>query len=253
MGGRVCTWDSDEQTGLHFRSENAFAQGRPRRPRAPKARSFAPAPDQASLSILEHIRPALTFPLAVHVLNFLAHEFALIGGGDEPGQEYFRYIGQHCQLAPEGSSFQLALSAYAHAVFGRRKNVRSALCWAQRVYARCIPRVKEEMACLSSESFDQVLLSTLLMGSYEVRLSTPSCTRTGLTGSLAQSCMFAHREPMTQTRPDEIGSRFWENICHEKGASTLLTVRRQLGFAPNMELDRDVRRQSVSSFLSLTP
>ena len=45
---------------------------------------------------------------------------------------------------------------------------------------------------------------------------------------------------------DEVGSRFWKNVCHWIGAVGLLKVRQQEGYRENLPLYRAVRRPIVS-------
>ncbi|KAK1236959.1 hypothetical protein MKX08_007907 [Trichoderma sp. CBMAI-0020] len=66
----------------------------------------------------------------------------------------------------------------------------------------------------------------MLMGSYE-------------------NVMYFSRESATRLPPDAVGSRFWNNICHEKGAGSLLIERRERGFAVNAELEKAVRQKCL--------
>ena len=64
-----------------------------------------------------------------------------------------------------------------------------------------------------------------------------------------QNIMYGHThdtDSPLSSRTDEVGSRFWKNVCHHKGAAGLLKLRREQGFAPNEPLDKVVRRQIVS-------
>ncbi|KAH8893939.1 hypothetical protein GQ53DRAFT_717677 [Thozetella sp. PMI_491] len=246
VGQRSCTWDSEEQTGLRFRSENVFAQGRPRRPRQPRARAAVSASlarvsagqampitqlptIQAFAAVLAQrtLRPALSTPLELQALNFCVRSFFTEDNKlPQIGRELEAFVLPHYDHAQPDSSLQLALTSYSLAVFGRWKGVRPAICRAQRVYARSVVRTQQELGYLSSGNIDEIILAMMLMGRYE-------------------NIMFAHREPATARLPDEVGTRFFEQVCHEKGASSLLHIRKQLGFPPNPDLDRAIRRQCL--------
>ena len=64
-----------------------------------------------------------------------------------------------------------------------------------------------------------------------------------------QNIMYGNQrntEILPPSGTDEVGSRFWRNVCHHKGAAGLLMLRREQGLPPNIPLDKVVRRQIVS-------
>jgi hypothetical protein len=105
--------------------------------------------------------------------------------------------------------------------------VRQALDHAQRVYAKAVEEIQKAMNMVSSDTIYQVILAMMLMGSYE-------------------NAMYFSRESTTSLPPDAVGSRFWKYICHEKGAASLLSLRRERGYAASIELDRAIRQKCVS-------
>lgn len=141
--------------------------------------------------------------------------------------EYGSYVLHHWELARPGSCLHLALTAYSHAVIGRNRGVRQALSLAQRAYAKAVEEIQKAMRRISSDTIYQVILAMMLMGGYE-------------------NVMYFSRESTVLLPPDAVGSRFWKNVCHEKGAASLLSVRRERGFAPSTELDKAIQQKCVS-------
>lgn len=196
--------------------------GLPRRP--PKTNGNPVIP------LLNHggIQPALSLPLEMHALYYYADSVSMeryvLG---DAGYDYGSHVLLHWQSAEPDSCLRLALTAYSHAVLGQNRGVRPALCLAQRVYARAVETIREAMRRISGDTIYQVLLAMMLMGGYE-------------------NVMYLSREPAVTLPPDAVGSRFWKNVCHEKGAAALLSVRRERGFAANAELDKAIRQKCVS-------
>lgn len=214
---------------MHFRSENAFAMGRRRRP--PKTYSSPAIHPSSGLTPIENsnaIQPALSLPLEMHALYYYAESISMEKNklGDAC-YEYSSHVLHYWDLARPGSCLRLALTAYSHAVIGRNRGVRQALSLAQRVYAKAVEEIQKAMSRISSDTIYQVMLAIMLMGSYE-------------------NVMYFSRESTTQLPPDAVGSRFWKIICHEKGAGSLLIVRRERGFTANVELEKAVRQKCVS-------
>jgi hypothetical protein len=67
----------------------------------------------------------------------------------------------------------LGLFAYSHAVFGRANRVEKALEDADRAHSQAIVTMQKEMEDfeqLPDENIDQLLITTMLMSSYQVSL-----------------------------------------------------------------------------------
>jgi hypothetical protein len=65
----------------------------------------------------------------------------------------------------------LALFTFSHAVFGRANHVEKALEEAERAHAQSIAAMQKEMENLeqlSDDNIDQLLVTTMLMSSYQV-------------------------------------------------------------------------------------
>ncbi|KAL7905476.1 hypothetical protein GGI35DRAFT_471685 [Trichoderma velutinum] len=106
---------------------------------------------------------------------------------------------------------------------GRNRSVRQALCRAQRFYGQAVEEIQKAMSTISGDTIYQVMLAMMLMGGYE-------------------NIMYFARES-TALLPDAIGSRFWKNVCHEKGAASLLSARRERGFTADTELEKSIRQK----------
>jgi hypothetical protein len=91
----------------------------------------------------------------------------------EIGHEYNAYVVFHWARARPGSGLHLALFAFSHAVFGRASHMERALEDADKVHAQSIVTMQKEMEDLeqsSAEKIDQLLVTTMLMSSYQVGL-----------------------------------------------------------------------------------
>ncbi|PNP56783.1 hypothetical protein THARTR1_03479 [Trichoderma harzianum] len=64
-----------------------------------------------------------------------------------------------------------------------------------------------------------------------------------LMGGYENVMYFARESPALPS--DAVGSRFWKSVCHEKGAASLLSARRERGFAADTELDKAIRQKCL--------
>ncbi len=167
-----------EQTGLPFKDENVFAQGRPRRPRTRdvhlKEDSRLPRgskllTDGTSVDADCTIQPSPPVAVCVQAMDYWMEHFALRPDHlPDIGLEYGSYVSLYFEQAAPESILHLALSAFSHALFGRAKQVPRALRDAERLYAMAIAKMNKEVQSPSTEAPDQLLIATMLMGSYEV-------------------------------------------------------------------------------------
>ncbi|KAE9375375.1 hypothetical protein N431DRAFT_333214 [Stipitochalara longipes BDJ] len=224
---RSCSWESNEDTSLPFKSENAFAQGKPRRPRG----QLVNRPQRVALVHANQLSSSLSIPIETLAFNYFEKNFT-VWPNDMPdiGRDYMTYSLCHWSRAGPGSSLQLAVSAFSHAVFWRRMGAPKALETADRFYARCIVQTQKEMRELSNEKIDHLVVATLLMTNYE-----------NFMYGAKRTCIQNPRSSIS----DEVGSRFWKNICHYIGAVGLLKVRQQEGYRENLPLYRAVRRPII--------
>ena len=87
------------------------------------------------------------------------------------GHEYNAYVLSYWARAQPGSSLHLALFAFSHALFGRANHVLKAIENADRAHARALVKMQddmEDMNGVSDEMIDQLLVTTMLMSSYQV-------------------------------------------------------------------------------------
>lgn len=163
---RMCVWDSDEATSIPFRSENTFAQGKPRRPRkAPLVPRRALVRDSgiATLSM------PLSVPIEVYAFNYWKETFtAWPEDLFDVSLEYGAHALCDWNHAQPDSSLHLAVSAFSLAIFGRVKFLNNAVRDAHRYYSRSCVSIRKEIQELSNENIDQVLTATMLLATYDV-------------------------------------------------------------------------------------
>ncbi|KAJ5604454.1 hypothetical protein N7510_009608 [Penicillium lagena] len=214
---RSCVWRSNEETGLSFRSENAFAQGRPRRPRGHIVTRAVINSSPASPP---------TIPLETHAFHYWVEHFtAWPDDFFDIGLEYGTYALRYWTCAAPNSSLQLAVSAFSLAVFGLARNVNRALGDAERLYGKSIARIREEIAAPSNRTIDQLLVAILLMANYDNIMRQPSSSQSSA----------------------KAGSTGWRSTYHCTGIVGLLQARQQQGFSQNTDLDRALRRPIIRS------
>jgi hypothetical protein len=173
---RSCVWESgqpSDQTGLLFKSENAFAEGKPRRPRGPKPTSTFQEPIPSTqlelISLTPQIPQQLSHPLQEQAFYYWIENF-MFRLDDLPniGHEYTAHVLSHWIRAKPGSSLHWAFSAISHAVFGKKRGVVKAIQVAEKSHEMAIVKTHQDMKQLSSESIDELLITIMLMSSYEV-------------------------------------------------------------------------------------
>lgn len=165
---RSCSWESDGDTGLPFRNENAFAQGKARRPREkPGDRR-----QRNALALANPLSASLSVSIELQAFNYFQKNFsAWPVEMPDIGCDYLTYALGNWNRAGPGSSLQLAVSAFSHAVFFRQMRVSKAAEDADRFYARSIIQTQKEIKELSNERIDHLVVATLLMTNYEVNRS----------------------------------------------------------------------------------
>jgi hypothetical protein len=249
-----CIWNPDqESSGLSFKSENAFAQGRPRRARRQESQALSKPKGAVPrfTSKIEVILPALPLPIEDCARNYWAENYVFrVDELPDIGKEVWTYVPPFWERSAPESCYRLALSAVTHAVFGRAKHVDKAVEDADMFYTKCIGRTSQQIGAgpISDQDIDQLLLTIMLMANYEVCPTWLSvgCAYRELTTSKNRRC--GHQcETWPFVRSDIVGSRLWKNFCHHMGASSLLKLRQQRGLPSNDPLSRAVRRQMVAS------
>jgi hypothetical protein len=104
-------------------------------------------------------------------MNYWVENF-VFGFDDIPeiGHEYTSYVLPCRDRAHQGSALHLALSALTHAIFGRTRRVDKALEDANMLYSKAIARMEAEVKGVAAEDTDELLITMMLMGSFEVRM-----------------------------------------------------------------------------------
>jgi hypothetical protein len=118
------------------------------------------------------IESTLCSDIESHAFNYYVANYTRWPKGlVETGYEYGAYALCNWDCALPGSSLRLAFSALSLAIFGRANHLEQALEAAERSYVKSIHIVRNDIKTLSNETIDQLLVTTGLMGSYEVRSS----------------------------------------------------------------------------------
>ncbi|KAF2836631.1 hypothetical protein M501DRAFT_1018970 [Patellaria atrata CBS 101060] len=227
--GRVCVWNPNDAEGVHFKNENAFAQGQRRRPRL--GRETIPKVVAFTNPSVSTIPSPLSLPLETHALHYWARNFAFrLEELPDIGHEYSSYVLLVLARARPDSSIHHALSAFSHAVFGRARQFANAMQIADTAYARGIVKTYREMNTMDNEGIDQLLITIMLMNSYE---------------NIMYGDERHHSVVASPKASDAVGSRFWQTVCHIEGVSGLLKLRKDLGVPHSLQLGRMVRRQII--------
>ncbi|KAI1389265.1 uncharacterized protein F4822DRAFT_195033 [Hypoxylon trugodes] len=234
---RPCNWDGEETAGLLFRSENAFAQGRPRRPWKPKGREGAEVeiqPDDDPVVSVISPPTLMASPVAGEALRFWLKNYVFQRDEiPELAREYTYYLETYRGRDQPDSSLRLAVSAFSRAIFARATHPDTATDDAEGFFARSIAKMQDEFHGLSQENIDELLLTTMLLAHYE-NMRYQSQTQEQDESPLAYGVT---------------GFRFWKDVCHHCGAAGLLKLRRERGWSPNLPLDRSVRRQLIRTYI----
>lgn len=91
----------------------------------------------------------------------------------EFAREHNHYLLAYRERARPDSSLHLAIYAFSHAVFGRAMQVGKMINDANDVFPRIVARIEKEFDELSQDNYSELLLTTMLMAFYEVRVEDP--------------------------------------------------------------------------------
>ena len=225
---RSCIWDPNEQAGLRFQDESAFAKGKARRPRNLKDKS---ANTTVTIAKSPVAAPQTALPISLDEQAFqywvrtnVSHAESL----HEAAHEWHTYVLPYWMKAKPGSCLHLAVSTLSRAVFGRARNVPQALVQAGKSYAQCLARTQQAVSGQLYESMDELLLTTMLMGYFENIRYSISVVETPV------------------KKVDAVGSSFTNVFCHYEGAMGLVETRRKCNEVTDLTLDKVARRQIVS-------
>ena len=232
---RPCIWNPNEQAGLRFQDESAYAQGKARRPRCnPKDNKVTNTTAATIVEKQRPLAPAPQTPLSIS-LDEQAFQYWIqtnvshASNLHEAAHEWHTYVLPYWMKAKPGSCLHLAVSTLSRAVFGRARNVPQALVQAGKSYSQCLARTQRAVSGQLRESMDELLLTTMLMGYFEnIRYPVAGAET-------------AVREV------DAVGSSFTNVFCHYEGAMGLVEIRRKWSNeVTDVTLDKVARRQIVS-------
>lgn len=100
-------------------------------------------------------------------MNYWAMNW-VINGFDDICHEYGSYAISFWNRSQPDSCLSLALLAFAHAVFGRARQVHQVIEHARKLFTRTIVKVDAEIRHVADETIDELIIAIMLMGSFEV-------------------------------------------------------------------------------------
>ncbi|KAI0376875.1 hypothetical protein F5Y04DRAFT_195147 [Hypomontagnella monticulosa] len=235
---RACAWEQNEQAGLLFVSENAFAQGKPRRPWKPRERDSVTTEATDLLAEVE-LSPASP-PIFLDdgtIKSWMENYVSRDSEMPESAREYGCYLRVYWDSLRHNSSLHLAASAVASTVLGYTTRDNNMIQNAAALFAESVTRMQIEVQQLSQDNIDELLITTMLVADYE-----EITYRDGRNQSREDS-------PSSAPNHDVIGSQFWEDNIYHEDAAGLLGLRQQRGWAPSPGLDSAVRRKVIRAYV----
>ena len=205
------------------------------------------------------IAPSVVHPVELHALNFWVENFSF-RSHEIPnfGLDYSTYVVAYWRQTSPESSLHVAFLAYVHAVFGRVKHSENSLKKAKALFSISLKRIKAGVDAANASEINELILAIMLLGDFEVRLRVSYLKR-------LMDANYTHKEVMWGINPhnyrdasfpsDPVGSRFWKNVFHQKGAAGLLKERFLKAAPSHPALDATVKqslvRASADMFASL--
>ncbi|KAI8964265.1 hypothetical protein F5Y11DRAFT_100881 [Daldinia sp. FL1419] len=245
---RACEWDQNEEAGWLFKNENAFAQGKPRRPWKPKPQVSRPESEE-DLTVLLISSSVATEEIA---LRFWFDNYVFKNDEiPEFAQDYRCLLTPYRDTAQHSLYLRTVISAFSHVVFGRVMQSDESLEEAERLFTQSIMSMQSEIRQLSQSNIDELLLVTMLMADCEVRSGNPKpLTNRGLIYPYYKNIMnrgWNHHEQdeAALLELDVTGSKIWKNNHYYDEAMDLLRKRQKSSWTPNISLDRVVRRRLI--------
>jgi hypothetical protein len=176
------------------------------------------------------ISPALDIPLDIQALAYYAHVHVDVPHDvPEAMDGHLRYaLADWSRSAPD-SILSLAISAVAHATFGRAQRMHAALAVGSKMYSKALTKTNMALRDTNEVTHDAVLLAAMLLSYYENSVTDKGSNLSG-------------------RDIEDIGAR---SFAHHDGAMALLKLRRQRGWSvhTNLELDKLVRRQLMRTLV----
>ncbi|KAH8660424.1 hypothetical protein BX600DRAFT_438635 [Xylariales sp. PMI_506] len=183
-----------------------FAQGQPSRPRK------SPTCNEKEGEQVIDMLPSISIPVETYAFHYWANNWiALPHERPDMGFEYLTYVPARLEGSLAASSLRLAVSA----------TMKGAECY----YSKCIVQTRRELKGLSAIHMDDLIIATMLMTNYEnIMYQDLGCS---------------------PDQADEVGSRFWKDICHYIGTAGLIQLQQQSSQPQDLALYRAVRRPIV--------
>lgn len=149
----------------------------------------------------------------------------------EPAQEHESLLPTAFRKTDSQSALHSALLARSYAVCGRVRRDARMTSASMALYFGAISKIKEALLDPVDAFSDDVLLTTMVLSSYDNTLST-------YTGDLGMAPSF------------QLSRRMLQSFSHHDGATALLRLRRSNPAQPaDLNLDKLVRRQVLRSAL----
>lgn len=165
-GNRSCIWQADQTGVWQFKSENAFAKGKPRRPRAGREIQCS-GPTMFSESASPEA--PLSMPVEIYALNYWVSNFTAWPGDLQDIQsEYGACAVHYWENSSVDSTLRLAVSAFSLAKFGKAMRSMKAVREAESVYWKCVKNMRTDIENVSRKTIDPLLIATLLLAVYDV-------------------------------------------------------------------------------------
>ncbi|KAF2760371.1 hypothetical protein EJ05DRAFT_498328 [Pseudovirgaria hyperparasitica] len=245
------------QNSFLFLNENEYAVGRRKRPRGPNVKGSSIVEKQVEqqveqpnlgkdLVIFEtssttpvdsvvmdldnySILPALNVPLEDQAIAYFSRHHETPHGMPEMVQGHMRFAFAGWILSSNVSILERAVSAVAHAIFGRARQNQAALSAGMAFYAEALARTNTALRSPQDATNDDVVLSAMLLSFYE-------------------NCMMDRKQALLEDNIRRLASR---SFAHHDGAISLLKLRRQHSdrTSVSLQIDKLVRRQLLRTLL----
>lgn len=111
-------------------------------------------------------------PLALdtHALNHWIRNFVFgVDGYQDSDYQGNELIIAQWSDAKLGSALDLALQAFSQIIFGRTQRVPEAIDQASQLYYQTVIKLNADLKNPAADKIDELLVATMLMGSFEVR------------------------------------------------------------------------------------
>ncbi|KAH8695286.1 hypothetical protein BGW36DRAFT_453183 [Talaromyces proteolyticus] len=221
---RVCIWGPYSEPGLHFRSENAFAQGKPRRPRKLRNGTDNNSRNLIRCSVLSR---TLSLPVEHYALHYWIKTFTkwpddLL----DISLEYGAYAIYNWDSLRPDSSLHSAVMSFSLAMFGQVQRSSEIVESSRKYYSQSCTHIRRDIQDLSDKTIDQLLMATMLLDTYDNVI------------------------PREWVRSPSNSSHYvGKKAGHHRGTAALLLARKQRGYHQHTPLDVALRRPVIRAYI----